>query len=78
MDAGTDIYSQLQDLLIFSICSDVKDGDGGFIRCCRPFFIAGGITVLSGMIRTGVCRHPDGENILLTRRRIYANILLDF
>lgn len=54
----------------------LKDGKGGFIRLCRPFFMVRGITVLYD--RVGVRRHQDGENILLTRRRIYGNILLDF
>ena len=54
----------------------LKDGDGGFIRRSRPFFMVRGITVLYD--RVGVRLHQDGENILLTRRRIYDNILLDF
>lgn len=51
----------------------LKDGDGGFIRLSRPFFMVRGITVLYDRVR-----HQDSENILLTRRRIHANILLEF
>lgn len=54
----------------------LKDGDGGFIRRSRPFFMVG--VLLCCMIGLGVRRHQDGENILLTRQRIYGNILLDF
>ena len=42
----------------------VNNTEHGVLLCC--------------MILLGIWRHEDGENILLTRQRIYGNILLDF
>lgn len=54
----------------------LKDGEGGLSAFAVRFLWYG--VLLCCMIGLDVLRHQDGENILLTRRRIYANILLEF
>ena len=54
----------------------LKDGEGGLSAFAVRFLWYGVLQCC--MIGAGVWRHQDSKNILLTRRRIYDNILLDF